>query len=678
MNKVKIDNTKYTNCLRLAFEPNEHLEDRIEMTKNFCLKYGFGDVMLLINSEGFCYGQMSIEEAKPWVEAAKKVKKVLNEAGISVSLNFWNTIGHVDRGRQLKPDQHFRKMMGIRGVEATWVCCPQDEKWLAYFKELVQYMVRELEPTVYWIEDDFRYHNHGDQLGYGEYLGGFGCFCDEHMRIYNEKLGTNYTREEFAKQIFQAKPNHARNMWMDNMRLSMNKLSYEIGNAIKSVNVGTEIGLMSSGYPEHAIEERDWKQIGENFKNTRIIHRLHLPVFCERTGKDYYYDFNSEIMSIRTLIQEDVDVYPELENSAMSTYSKNARFLKFQTESALPLIVKGMTCNIASQIGNAPTEEWGYGDVIRELNPYMQAIMDLKIKFSSLQGVIIPLSEYAARYVSNVKDFKSMAPHANEGGAYLAGLGITYKFSTEKSFKNECVYFCAENVQYFTRDELEKIFQDNYVILDGYAVFELYERGFGDLLSIKSLTSLDAESGIVPIEKIVNDYAVEGQRGYTIPVEHRAMDDVMLLQYDCPVNVFSKLCDYTGKPVENGMIWTDKFAVLPGGAKGKIQHELFNPARKLFIENQLKAHLKNGVVYNQLGVSPYLYKRDNDSVLMLVNTTVETFKNVSFVWLGEEIKEIKEVNRNGEIKEVAFTLEGNTVTINEEFDYLSTKAFVIA
>ncbi len=671
MNKVKIDNTKYTNCLRLAFEPNEHLEDRIEMTKNFCLKHGFGDVMVLINSEAFYHGQMSIEEAKPWVEAAKKVKKALNEEGISVSLNFWNTIGHVDRGRQLKPDQHFRKMMGFNGVEASWICCPQDEKWLAYFKELVQYMVRELEPSVYWIEDDFRYHNHGGELDFG------GCFCDEHMRIYNEKLGTNYTREEFVKHLFQAKPNKVRNMWMDNMRSSMNKLSYEIGDAIKSVNVGTEIGLMSSSYPSHAVEERDWKQIGENFKNTRIIHRLHLPVYFERTGKDYYYDFNANIMPNRTLIQEDVDIYPELENSAMSTYSKSARFLKFQVESALPLIIKGMTCNIASQIGNAPTEEWGYGDAMEELNPYMQAIMDLNIKFSSLQGVIIPLSEYAAKYITDVDGFSTMAPCSTEAASYLSGLGITYKFSTEKTFKNQCVYFCAENINYFTRDELEKIFEDNYVILEGNAIVELHQRGFGDLLSIKSLKSLYSESGIVPMEKIVNDYAVEGQRGYTIPVEHRAMDDVLLLQYDRPVNVFSKLCDYTGKPVENGMIWTDKFAILPYRTKRKIQHELFNPARKLFIENRLKAHLKNGVIYNQLGVSPYLYKRENDSVLMLVNTTVETFREMSFVWLGEEIKEIKEVNRNGEIKEVAFTLEGNTVTINEEFDYLSTKSFII-
>lgn len=49
----------------------------------------------------------------------------------------------------------------------------------------------QLEPSILWVEDDFRLHNHAP-LVWG------GCFCEEHMRLYSERAGKALTREDFS------------------------------------------------------------------------------------------------------------------------------------------------------------------------------------------------------------------------------------------------------------------------------------------------------------------------------------------------------------------------------------------------------------------------------------------------------------------------------------------------
>ena len=100
------------------------------------------------------------------------------------------------------------------------------------------------------MEDDFRLHNHGD-LQYG------GCFCDLHMQRYNEKLGTNYTREEFTDLLFRKTcDERVRNAWLDVSRETMSDLAEFLGKTVKEVGLNTKVGLMSSAQIRHSMEAR--------------------------------------------------------------------------------------------------------------------------------------------------------------------------------------------------------------------------------------------------------------------------------------------------------------------------------------------------------------------------------------------------------------------------------------
>ena len=176
MKRHRIDPNTFTNCLRVQIIPDEMAEERITDVRDFCLAYSFGNVMLFFNAEEFNRGHITREEAEPWIRVLKHAKEVLEEAGISVSLNPWMEI-----------------------------------------------------------EDDFRLHNHAP-------LNGGGCFCGEHMRRYNARLGTHKTRRQFVQRVFrEGEPTQERIAWLDECRDTMLALAEKIGTAVAETAPGTRV-----------------------------------------------------------------------------------------------------------------------------------------------------------------------------------------------------------------------------------------------------------------------------------------------------------------------------------------------------------------------------------------------------------------------------------------------------
>ena len=59
---------RYQNCLRLQITVDDASEERISDLVRHCKEYGFDNVMLMLNTEEFNVGHITIEEAKPWGE----------------------------------------------------------------------------------------------------------------------------------------------------------------------------------------------------------------------------------------------------------------------------------------------------------------------------------------------------------------------------------------------------------------------------------------------------------------------------------------------------------------------------------------------------------------------------------------------------------------------------------
>lgn len=664
----------FVNCLRIAIVPGHYEQQRIDATIGFCKKYSFSNVMLFINAEEYNRGHMTAEEARPWVACIKRAKSALEENGISVSLNPWMEIGHLDRGRTLKEGQDFQTMVDLNGKAASMVACPLDPNWQGYFREFYTYLLKEIEPEIVWIEDDFRFHNHGD-LEYG------GCFCPIHMREYNGRLGTDYTREEFVEKVFaQGKASKERICWLDTQRESMNKTAGFFGEIVREASPNTKVGLMSSTAAKHCSEGRDWRAVHKGLSGTGIkIDRIHLPCYIECGGKEYYTQFNSTSMIVRAFLEDDVLVYPELENAAFSPFCKSPRFLRFQLESSIPLVISGMTYDIFDFTGNGPIEAFGYGQEIRNLYPYMRAVQKLELHFSRMRGMVLPVSEKACYYKEDVRTWQELHPDEFDFAGLVGGLGLNYCLRADKGIKDAFVALTGDASSAFDDEELARLFAENFVFADGKTVLLLQERGLLRLIGARQAEMLKSDTGRQSYEQldveIMQGCAINGWRASA----QAKAGDYVRIEYENSENlkVYTRLYDHCEEYVGKGVVAGKTFAVWPYVLHGQ-QYEQYNLMRRAVLSDILFACEKIQVISAEEGVFPYLFETDGQYVLILVNATVDSFADIRFKVKGVDFTGISLLDkRTGRVEKAKFSRQGAEVKIDQAFEYLSTHTLLL-
>lgn len=663
---------RFLHCLRIQFFPNHYEDERISEVVDYCVKYGFDNVMLFINAEEYFVGHMTVEEAKPWVETLKKAKRAFVEKGISVSLNPWTELGHLDRERKLKDGQNFTTMVDFNGKSSKLVACPLCEEWKKYFFDFYTYLITEIEPDTIWVEDDFRLHNHGD-LEFG------GCFCDLHMKKYNEKLGTNYTREEFTDRLFRKNPEkRVRKAWLDVNRACMCDLAREIGEHVKGLGLGTKIALMSSAHDWHSLEGRDWHGIHKGFAcGGEMINRLHLPCYDEISAKQYYVHFNRLPFHCRALLPGKTKIYPELENGAFSTFAKEARFLQFQLESAIPLCIDGMTYDIYDFVGNGVAGEFNYGRAVKEITPYLNGVLNLGLKYNQLEGVILPIDEKTAyKRNAEINCFRDLFPDESHFNAYLTSVGISSKASTKKTFKNKVVALGGGNVYNFTDNQLKNLFRDNYVILEGGAVRLLIDRGLGYLIGATGYKTQYAEFDVHSYEQVKDGILINGKSGYRVTAFGKSGNYVNV-NYTDESGAASFVYDYLGNKVGVGIMEGDGYYVIPYVIQG-IHVEQYHDLRTSLLKGFLRKTQAELVLTNHCGVYAYLYKQRGRRALIVVNSTEEDFDHTGLELKGIEFSKLYRISRrSGRRVAVKYERSGDKVNISTKNEHLTTQTFVI-
>ena len=669
MDKFTIDYKTFTNCFRVDVLPDDFQDERMEEIANHCLKYGFKNVMLFFNNEEFNVGHITKEELKPWIETIKKAKQFFIEKGLSVSLNPWMELGHLDRKRPLKAGQNFTTMVDMNGYECSLVACPWDEEWRRYYFDLLEYYLKEVDPEVVWIEDDFRLHNH-IPMEFG------GCFCKLHMQKYNEKLGKRYTREEFVKKVFEkGELNPERKVWLDVNRESILNLAEKVGERIKNLGLKTRVGLMTSAPQSHCMEARDWKLFHEYLcAGQEKINRIHLPCYDEITGKNYGILFDSVSMAIRTFIPDDTYIYPELENGSFSNFTKDARFLRFQLESSLPILPSGMTYDIYDFVGHCVDEKIGYGEEIKYITPYMQGVLDLGLKFTDLTGVIVPIDQNAT-YNRVVKShWSDLYPDDFMAGAYLGSMGVNWKFSKEKEFANETVFLAYGAANNFTDEQLIKIFANNFVIVDGNTVMNLKRRGLLHLIQAKNAQIYEKCSAHQTYEQPVEGFLVDGKRRFRASCLEKC-GHFTKVDYDGEVRVYSETCVAEREKFGFGCVSGKGFLVIPYLFEGVLL-DMFHPLRREILFTEIYKHAAPIVTTDLFAVRPYLYKYGENHALILVNGTVGSLSEIRLGVRGLVFDQIDFVNRDGKREKVTFVRDGENIVVHLPLDYLSTATLI--
>ena len=170
---------------RFCCDPGFNDEAEMQALKRYVREARIDDVAVFANVQELNTGHMTREEQDVYLRLMERVRDLLSGMGVTFSVNHWHSVMHADLGKRMDPALDFRPMVDVEGNEASLCVCPLCEKWQRHIAGLYA-RYAQLEPSILWVEDDFRLHNHAP-LVWG------GCFCEEHMRLYSERAGKALT-----------------------------------------------------------------------------------------------------------------------------------------------------------------------------------------------------------------------------------------------------------------------------------------------------------------------------------------------------------------------------------------------------------------------------------------------------------------------------------------------------
>ena len=363
----------FTYILRYEIDPFFYADDRANELVEFCISASIGEVMLFFAAEELSAGHITQEELAAYVPLARNLKGMLEARGVALSLNPWTTVYHTARGRRLKPDQVFTRMVGETGAEDAIAACPLCPNWQAYLSDTFAFLAREIRPVAIWVEDDFRLHNHSPELGWG------GCFCRLHVERFSRLLGRRISREEIVSEVVAAgEPHPWRKLWLDLSRETLLEPARRLREAVERAQPGVRLGLMTSAPDVHSIEGRDWKALQEAFgTEPAFLLRPHLPPYTEERA---LHTVPSVTRHTLANFGGPLAVYPELENSPRcGRYSKSGTFSVWECYESAALGSAGITINHFDMMGNGTSLDPGFSVYLRDAKARLDAIAELMI-----------------------------------------------------------------------------------------------------------------------------------------------------------------------------------------------------------------------------------------------------------------------------------------------------------
>lgn len=185
------------------------------------------------------YGWPPLEKHRELAHIFKEEAKKLRAAGIKVSVQLSNTIGHGDyqSGQDctgmINGKIDADRLMGHDGTVGRYNFCPRGEEFTKYVAEEAR-IYAEVMPDCIWLDDDYGNRGHSPVI--------FGCFCDSCMEKFNKENGTSYTREQLAHEYLYGDVS-VRDRFIEFTRDGLYELTYKIAKGFHEISPKTCMGF---------------------------------------------------------------------------------------------------------------------------------------------------------------------------------------------------------------------------------------------------------------------------------------------------------------------------------------------------------------------------------------------------------------------------------------------------
>jgi len=483
--------------LRFQIIPGENVERDARILADFCRKHGIEEVVLFFAAEEWNNGLLSAEEEDMWFDTIRRVKPIMDKAGLVTSLNPWMTVLHLARGRRFPEDRGFRPTVSPLGEISKACASFADPEWRSYIYNLFGRFAK-LGFRVIWVEDDFRYHNHGP-LTWG------GGFEPEVLDRFARKVGRPVTREEVVKNILApGEPHPWRAKWMETWREIQLEVARGLAEAVAENAPGkTKLGLMSSHPSAHSAEGRDWHKLFNALSiDGQVAHRPHFAGYGESPGKAKA--FSIMMLDVqRGFRTARCEVAPEVENFPFTNWNKSD--IQTWAEMALCMFYgsDALLLDLFPFSGNPADEEPQIGELLDRSRPGLEWISVRFSKDLRTRGVGIPWRQDAQEHVRTVEG-RSMG----ELDATSFGPGhLLLPFGVPVSADRQGVNAIFGSLAWaFDDDEIRRMLSGG-LLLDGVSADILCQRGFGPHIGVDFRGWADREESTYSVEMVVSEEA---------------------------------------------------------------------------------------------------------------------------------------------------------------------------
>lgn len=667
--------------LRHALDPRSNTPETDAKLLEFCKKGKIDNVTFMLNVEELNASHLTGPETQVWLDAIKPVQAELAKIGVTTSLNPWTTIMHSDRGMTVNPEIGFDTMVDINGKKATMLACPADPKWRSYLADrYAQYAT--LHPKELWLEDDFRHYNHTPLK--------LACFCDRHMKIYEEKLGYEISRADFVKEFVKAgDPTPARRVYLETARQEMIDTAAQIEKAVHEVSPETNVALMSSFPDWHALEGRDWAKLFDTLAGPGHprVNRPHLPAYNEIAPLKYSRAFEEYTRITAGYLGDDAVLIPELENYMYSGFVKSVKFTQFQIETAALVGARGILLNLFPMMGNGVNDTYGYAEMLAESKPFLNKITENRLLMSKTRGIQILVDQDSSftMHTSAGVDPEELLPQEKNWASLLGTFGFSTTITpvTPKSaFKDQNLAISGQLLRNLANEQIKSLIKDNHVMLDGESIQVLIDRGLdNELLHITNSEWHPFRSNYQAFEQ-ADGMEIEGVKNPRITMLQHTGNHLQL-EYaaDADVKVFTFAYNEFSEKLGNVMALIDHhIIVMPMDKDPKYGWESQYIGYKQGI---YQAMLDESISVDYLVGMPNVKLSVNDdaSTVWLSNFTLDDYPTIK--WhpaqpvASEYATLIKKYDNTVIEKEVKLIKDGAFVIINEPINSLETMQLLL-
>ena len=475
----------------------EYTKKRFEELLAFCKETETNAVMFYVSlSPDFYYMPDTVENALKVREQMLPYIQRIKEAGISYQLNFQNLLGQTLGGMDFSSHYGWESLVDYTGKVAHGCGCPIGKKFREQSSQRLKIWA-ETDPDIIWIDDDLRMHNHGTPIlamrdaGARKYMD-YYCFCDEHIRLFNERNQTDYDRETLVKEILQTgAPTKARETYLDFLNDTVVETAAWVEKTVHSVSPRTKLAQMTSCPDVHAAEGRKWEEFlpalcGEY---TPIV-RAHFGPYMEHEPREFvdcYRRLSQTMVQLGEKYKGDIKFCPEVENTRFTVWAKSVGATSYQLALSAFMGCSSITLSLYDLDGGAFFDEPKYFAMLKDQKKFLDKIVRLDLKGAKTLGVKIPTAQNSGRQyaLNDGEGYDEMGGSKRYIENYLLTTGVPCVYTTAADLNGDgVVALDSFTANWLTDEQLKTLFKGS-LFLDGGALEVLLKRGYGEYIGVK-------------------------------------------------------------------------------------------------------------------------------------------------------------------------------------------------